>query len=293
MKKGAAFVTIALAAVLLSGLAFAAVDEEENKKSDAIHLNLAGVRNLTRATLDDVRQGDWLLVIVAQWCGFSRNVVSKLSIIAHNLRQTVQVAVIDGEEDPSIHIQFSLDSYPFICYVHDGAIHVYDGVPEWNKIIDWAKGDWKSVKPLEGPRNPFGWQMTVIGATTHFFWAGYDFVFKQAELVGLTAYGAFSIIFGAFTVIVLIIVACCVARYDETIVLPLPDPAEAKKPEKKKPEEKPKDKKQQPKTQEKSKEEKPKEEEPKEEEPAEEAKPKEEKKKETTIRKRKTAKRLD
>jgi len=81
MAKSKAFLAVVLATLLVVGFVFA---EEEETDEDPIYIQLSGVRNLTRATLDDVRQGDWLLVIVAQWCGFSRNIVSKLSVIAHN-----------------------------------------------------------------------------------------------------------------------------------------------------------------------------------------------------------------
>jgi len=141
--------------------------------------------------------------------------------------QQPQVAVIDGEEDPSIHIQFSLDSYPFICYVHDGAIHVFDGIPEWDVVLKWALSEWKDVKPLEGPKNPFGWQMTVIGATTHFIWTCYDFVVRNAALVNIPPSVAFSIIFGLTTVIALICIVCCVVRDGDDLIVPLPAPKKA------------------------------------------------------------------
>jgi len=240
----------------------------------------SGVRNLTRATLDDVRQGDWLLVIVAQWCGYSRNIVGKLSAIAQNLKQA-QVAVIDGEEDPSIHIQFSLDAYPFICYVHDGAIHVYDDIPEWEPVLKWASNGWKNVEPLKGPYNPFGWQMSLLGATTHFFWTCYDFVSRNAATVNIAPLAAFSIIFGVFTVVSLITVACCVARYDDTIVMPFPAPKNEKEVPKG---EKPKA--------EKLKESKPKEKQ-EEEKPKEKPKEKAKEKQSSSLRQRKSAKRVE
>jgi len=145
--------------------------------------------------------------------------VPKLTYVAQNLKQA-QVAVIDGEEDPSIHIQFSLDGYPFICYVHDGAIHVFDGMPDYDHVVKFATSEWKDVVPLSGPRNPFGWQMSVVGAITHFLWSVYEFITRNAALVGISPLVAFSVIFALLTVATLITIGCCVARYDD-IVMPL------------------------------------------------------------------------
>jgi len=221
---------------------------------------------LTRATLDEVRQGDWVLVVVAPWCGYSKRLVPDLPRIAQGLKQA-QVAVIDGETEPSIHLQFSLDSYPFISYVHDGSIHVYNGEPEWEPILKWATNDWKNVEPLDGARNPFGWQMTVYGVTTHFFWSFYHLVIRNTP-VNLTPQMAFGIIFGASTIVLLSIAICCVARLDDTIVIAVPEPAT------KEPSKQPTSGEQQP-----SK--------------AEEKPKKEDKPKKTSVRQRKGAKRLD
>jgi len=185
-------------------------------------LILKGVRNLTRATLDDVRQGDWLLVIVADWCGYSRRLVPSLPDIAQRLQQQAQVAVIDGEKDPSIYTQFSIDGYPFIGYVHDGAIHVFEGDPEWTNVLSWAQNKWEQTPALSGPRNPFGWQMTIKGASTHFFWAFYTFIANYASLVGLRDTLGFSVLFGVVAVIVLISIITCVIKCNDDLIAPVP-----------------------------------------------------------------------
>jgi len=282
---------VAFATMLFLGLATAEEKKTDDKTNkDTRYVQLTGVHNLTRSTLDDVREGDWVLVIVAQWCGFSRNLVSKLSAVAYNLKDA-KVAVIDGEEDPSIHIQFSLDSYPFVCYVHNGAIHVYDGIPEWDLVLKWATDGWKNVKPLEGPSNPFGWQMTLIGASTHFFWRVYEVVSNVAARINVSPLPAFGIIFGFVAVTSLITITCCVARYEDEIVLPL-SPSTVKPKAQKSEKAKPKDSKPQEKPKEK---EKPKESEPQ--KKSEEKKEKPEESKTSTVRQRKgkkgAAKRLD
>ena len=183
-------------------------------------------RNLTRATLDDVRQGDWLLAIVAPWCGYSRSLVNKLPVLVHNLylrKKQVQVAVIDGEEDPSVYTQFSLTAYPFICYVHNGEIHPYNGTQESMDLLQWTLGGWKDVEPLRGPTNPFGWQMTLFGAVAHAAWLVYDFVTTRAAPFAVSPSAAFSILFGVSTLVALIVLSCCVARCSSDIVVPFPE----------------------------------------------------------------------
>jgi len=239
MAKSVAF--LALFAVVAMGFAVARAETNQDH-----HL---GVRNLTRATLDDVRQGDWLLIIVAPWCGYSRNVVHMLPSFAYNWKN-IQIAVIDGEEDPSIHTQFSLDRYPFICYVHDGVIYPFHGAPGYDDIEEFVKGGWKKSKPITGSKNPFGWQMSVLGATVHVLWIGYDFITRTAASLNLSASAAFSIVFALLTVITLTIIGCCIASHEDELVLDFPAPeekkskakSEEKKPEKEQPEEKPQDK---------------------------------------------------
>ena len=189
-------------------------------------------RNLTRATLDDVRQGDWLLAIVAPWCGYSRNLVNKLPVLVHNLylrKKQVQVAVIDGEEDPSVYTQFSLKAYPFICYVHNGEIHPYNGTQESMDMLEWTLGGWKDVEPLRGPTNPFGWQMTLFGAVAHAAWLVYDFVTTHTAPYALTPSVAFSALFGLATLVALVVLSCCVARCSSDIVVPFPEDKAPKK----------------------------------------------------------------
>lgn len=190
-------------------------------------------RNLTRATLDDVRQGDWLLAVVAPWCGFSRNLVNKLPVLVHNLylrKKQVQVAVIDGEEDPSVYTQFSLKAYPFICYVHNGEIHPYNGTQESMDLLEWTLRGWKDVEPLRGPTNPFGWQMTLFGAVAHGAWVVYDFVTTRAAPFSVSPSIAFGALFGVFTLVALIVLSCCVARCSSDIVVPFPENKTPKKP---------------------------------------------------------------
>jgi len=210
--KYLAFIALVFAAVSV-GLA----DVEEG---DVFVDHYPGVRNLTRATLDDVRQGDWVLVIVAQWCGYSQSVVGMLPSLSYNLKQT-QVAVIDGEEDPSVYIQFSLDSFPFICYVHNGVIYPFDDIPTWERIMKWGYGEWSKATPLTGFRNPFGWQMTLLGAIVHFLWIVYDFIVSSAAVYHISGTAAFGILFGLLAVTALLITVCCIARYDDEIVMPM------------------------------------------------------------------------
>jgi len=253
---------IAIATILVALIAFAGIAQAEQNKG--------GVRTLTHATIDEVRHGDWLLVIVAPWCGYSKKLVPDLYHIAQSLKH-VQVAVIDGETEPSIHLQFSLDSYPFISYVHDGSIHVYSGEPEWEPILKWATNDWNKVEPLVGVRNPFGWQMSVLGSTTHFFWSFYHLVRRNSVPFSISPQLAFGIIFGVCTIALLSIVICCVANnLDDTLA----DSPQGK------PQPQPQSQQQQQQQQQQSN--------------KKEEKPKEEKsKKGSSVRQRKTAKRLD
>lgn len=189
-------------------------------------------RNLTRATLDDVRQGDWLLAVVAPWCGYSQSLVNKLPILVHNLylrKKQVQVAVIDGEEDPSVYTQFSLKAYPFICYVHNGEIHPYNGTQESMDLLEWTLRGWRDVEPLRGPTNPFGWQMTLFGAVAHVAWVAYDFVTTRAAPLSLSPSAAFSALFGLCTLVALVVLSCCVARCSSDIVVPFPENKPSKK----------------------------------------------------------------
>ena len=197
-------------------------------------------RNLTRATLDDVRQGDWLLVVVAQWCSHSHSLVKDLPLLArslYNRQKQVQVAVIDGEEDPSVTLQFSLVAYPYVCYVHNGEIHTYDGDSKYQDLLEWTLGKWESVEPLRGSKNPFGWQMTLLGAVAHYAWLVYGVVMRRAGQYNATSTAAFGTIFAVFAVTALVLCVCCVVRCEEKLVVPI---KENKKKEQKKQEEKPK-----------------------------------------------------
>lgn len=165
---------------------------------------------LTMSNISAAATGDWMLVLYAPWCPHCHALLEVLPAVAKTLagaEAPVRVAVVDADADPAVQMQFSLNGFPTVFRVHDGAAYELPTGTERTEaaLVQWATADWAAQTPVAGMKAPFGLVMRAFGLYSAFAIGAYRFLEVYAHRLSIPPMWFFCGVAGAFAVLVIVV----------------------------------------------------------------------------------------
>lgn len=122
----------------------------------------ANIVPLSYGNISKIYQGDWLAIFYAPGYSACKEFMSAVPSIAKRIDTSVQIALIDASESYPLQVQFHVDDFPVVYYVHDGECRQYGGSAAVEEVSKYANGDWILKDPIIGPLAPCGMVMRLI-----------------------------------------------------------------------------------------------------------------------------------
>lgn len=96
----------------------------------------------------------WLVVFHAKWCPHCRTFLKKLDPLSMKLEKIgVHVALIDGSENPSMAVRFSVKSFPSLFFLDPSSSTTWiysDNDRSHDAIVEYASGGYVYHEELSG-----------------------------------------------------------------------------------------------------------------------------------------------